>query len=178
MQNKLIHLLALKSSFFIWSSVLQRDTKWASAARADLDFRDLYTTINSWWGYEHLLYVSPLQPSPSPGVIPLSPNLLLLPSSPLHPATPPLLTSGSERSNKPDWTGPTAPHVQICGCSDLSARASVRSYSSELLQWASCSAAGPVTDILTHNAGDGLLLYVQRRSHATCIHVPSVRSWK
>lgn len=90
-----------------------------------------------------------------------------------QPAPPPILPPApgntstfnfwlwTQQQTGQNWT----PHVQISGCSDLSARASVRSYSSELLQWASCTAAGPVTDILTHNAGDGLLLYVQRRSH-------------
>lgn len=90
-----------------------------------------------------------------------------------QPAPPPILPPApsntstfnfwlwTQQQTGQNWT----PHVQISGCSDLSACASVRSYSSELLQWASCTAAGPVTDILTHNAGDGLLLYVQRRSH-------------
>lgn len=52
-------------------SVVQRDTKAASqAARADLYVRELCGTINSWEGYEHLLYPSPLHPPPLPSIIP------------------------------------------------------------------------------------------------------------
>lgn len=48
----------------------------------DMHFRELCTTINRGKGYEHLLYPSPLKPLHPPCSV----------MSPLHPATPPLLT--------------------------------------------------------------------------------------
>ena len=71
-----------------------------------------------------------------------------------------------------NWT----PHVQISGCSDLSVSEELQFRAPAVSFMFSSRSSYWHTD--THNAGDGLLLYVQRRSHATCIHVLSVRSWK